>query len=98
MEFLELTPAAKAKIEALQAGAIANGNPYLRLGTRGGGCGVAVSYYLGFDKAEAADQVLSIQGIDCVINKGQLMQLQGIKLDYLTTAEAEGFSFSEAAK
>ena len=94
MELIELSPAAKTKIEALQKSAAENGNPYLRLGFRGGGCGVAVTYFLGFDKAEDTDQIISVNGIDCVINKGQLMQLQGIKLDYLETEEEQGFTFS----
>jgi len=97
MDLIDLTPAAKQKIEALRAAAAANGNPYLRLGTRGGGCGVGVSYYLGFDKVEDSDQMFSVMGIDCIVNKGQLMQLQGIKLDYLETETEQGFQFLPAA-
>ena len=96
MELIELTPAAKAKIEALQEAATNSGNPYLRLGSRGGGCGVAVSYFLGFDKAEESDKIVTINGINCVINKGQLMQLQGITLDYLDTEKEQGFKFSQS--
>ena len=97
MDLIEVTPAAQAKIEALKAAAAEQGNPYLRLGARGGGCGVAVTYYLGFDKAEATDQVFSVAGIDCIINKGQLMQLQGVRLDYLETDSEQGFQFIPAA-
>ena len=97
MDLIEMTPAARAKIEALKGGAADQGNPYLRLGARGGGCGVAVTYFLGFDKAEATDQVFNVAGIDCIINKAQLMQLQGIRLDYLETDNEQGFQFTPAA-
>jgi iron-sulfur cluster assembly protein len=96
MDLIELTPAAQAKIEALRLSAAEQGNPYLRLGARGGGCGVAVTYYLGFDKAEATDQIFNTAGIDCVINKAQLMQLQGITLDYLDSDLQQGFKFIPA--
>ena len=93
MDLIELTPSAKEKIKALKPGAIEQGNSYLRLGTRGGGCGVAITYYLGFDKAEEGDQIFSIDGIDCIVNKGQLMQIQGVQLDYLETESEKGFKF-----
>jgi len=98
MDLIELTPAAQAKIEALRSSAVDEGNPYLRLGARGGGCGVAVTYYLGFDKAEPTDQIFNTAGIDCVINKAQLMQLQGITLDYLDADLQQGFKFIPAGK
>lgn len=97
MDFIDLTAAAKEKIEMLRSAAAKQGNPYLRLGARGGGCGVAVTYFLGFDKAEESDQLFTIGGIDCIVNKGQLMQLQGIKLDYLETETEQGFRFLPAA-
>lgn len=97
MDLIDLTPAAKEKIEMLRPAAAKQGNPYLRLGARGGGCGVAVAYFLGFDKAEKSDQLFTVGGIDCIVNKGQLMQLQGIKLDYLETETEQGFRFLSAA-
>lgn len=97
MELIDLTPSAREKIKALMPTAAGQGNPYLRLGARGGGCGVAVTYFLGFDKAEEADQVFTVSGIECVVNKGQLMQLQGMQLDYLETAAETGFKFLPAA-
>lgn len=97
MDLIDLAPAAKEKIEALREAAAGQGNPYLRLGARGGGCGVAVTYFLGFDKAEQTDQLFTVSGIDCIIDKGQLMQLQGVRLDYLETPTEQGFSFTPAA-
>lgn len=94
MDLIDLTPMAKKKIEALRGAAAAEGNPYLRVGARGGGCGVAVTYYLGFDKPMEDDQVFTVAGIDCIINKGQLMQLQGIKLDYHESESQTGFQFT----
>lgn len=93
MKLIEITTAALAKITALQGAAIQQGNPYLRIGARGGGCGVAVTYFLGFDKAQEADQIFRASGVDCVVNKGQLLQLQGLKLDYLETELEQGFKF-----
>lgn len=98
MDLIDLTPTAKKKIETLRGGAAEQGNPYLRFGARGGGCGVAVTYYLGFDKAEQTDQVFAVDGIECVVNKGQLMQLQGLQVDYLETETAQGFQFLQSAK
>ncbi|SEA43278.1 Iron-sulfur cluster assembly accessory protein [Arachidicoccus rhizosphaerae] len=98
MDLIEVTPAALEQLEALRTAAAEQGNPYLRIGARGGGCGVAVTYYLGFDKAESTDQIFTTAGLDCVINKAQLMQLQGITLDYLDSDLQQGFKFIPAGR
>lgn len=97
MDIIAFTATAKEKLLALKKMQTDTREPYVRIGSRGGGCGVAVSYFLGFDKAGTDDKVLTIDEIDCVIHKGQLLQLQGLKVDWLETDTQQGFLFTESA-
>ncbi|HTN37683.1 MAG TPA: iron-sulfur cluster biosynthesis family protein [Arachidicoccus sp.] len=93
MDIIEFTPAAIKKLQDLKQTQKDTAENYVRIGSRGGGCGVAVSYFLGFDKAEADDKILTINNIDCVIQKGQLLQLQGLKVEWLENEGQQGFQF-----
>lgn len=95
IEIIEITAGAKDKILAIQKAQDNSNEPFLRIGSRGGGCGVAISYFLGFDQKEADDQLLTVNGIDLVINKGQLLQLQGLKVEWVESDSEQGFKFTE---
>lgn len=92
-DMIAFTTAAREKLQELKTRQNNQVEPFVRIGSRGGGCGVAVTYYIGFDKAEPDDQVFKFGEIDCVINKGQLLQLQGLKVNWLETDTQQGFEF-----
>ena len=62
---------------------------FLRVGIKGGAC--SANYLLGFDKKEGNDEIHNIQGIDVLINKGHLMYLIGLTIDF--EEEGNGFTF-----
>lgn len=65
----------------------------LRVGVKGGGC-AGFSYILGFDVAKPEDEQFEINGLTVFVNKGQLLYLHGVELDYKTGLDARGFAFS----
>lgn len=65
---------------------------YLRVGTKGGGCG-GMAYALGFDKAKEDDQKFEISGIPVIIEKRHYMFLMGMQIDFFEGDEARGFTF-----
>ena len=62
---------------------------FLRVGIKGGAC--SANYLLGFDKKEENDEIHNIHGIDVLINKGHLMYLIGLTIDF--EEEGNGFTF-----
>ncbi|MEP0712587.1 iron-sulfur cluster assembly accessory protein [Algoriphagus sp.] len=65
---------------------------FLRIGTKGGGCG-GMSYALGFDKAKDEDQKFTISEIPVLIEKRHYMFLMGMQIDFFEGDEARGFTF-----
>lgn len=65
----------------------------LRVGVRGGGCGV--SFILGFDKPKESDLTYSIQNITVCIDKKHLLFLAGKHVDFYEGEEGRGFVFVE---
>ncbi len=65
---------------------------FLRIGTKGGGCG-GMSYALGFDKAKEEDQKFEISKIPVLIEKRHYMFLMGMQIDFFEGDEARGFTF-----
>ena len=63
----------------------------LRLGAKGGGCGV--SLIIGFDKQKPTDLAYTISGISIFIDKKHTMYLIGKKVDFYEGADARGFVF-----
>lgn len=96
-DIIAFTPAAEQKLQELKTGQTNPAESYVRIGSRGGGCGVAVTYYIGFDKMEPDDQVFQFGKVECVIKKGQLLQLQGLNVNWLETDTQQGFEFSLVA-
>lgn len=63
----------------------------LRVGVKGGGCGV--SFILGFDKEKEQDQSYTIDDIPVYIQKKEMMFLLGKEVDFYEGADARGFVF-----
>lgn len=68
-------------------------NQKLRIGVKGGGCS-GMSYVLGFDLPLENDEIYTINGISCIMNKSHLMYLQGMQIDWKSDLNARGFVFS----
>jgi iron-sulfur cluster assembly protein len=63
----------------------------LRVGVRGGGCGVTL--IIGFDKKKDSDMVYSIEGVPVYVDKKHTMYLIGKEVDFYEGADARGFLF-----
>ena len=64
----------------------------LRVGVKGGGCGV--SLLLGFDRQKDADQIYTVGDINVVIDKKHLMYVIGKQVDYYEGDSGQGFVFA----
>src|SRR5688572_3329062 len=63
----------------------------VRVGVKGGGCGV--SLLLGFDQKKEEDQVYYIEEIPVFVNKRHTMYLIGKEVDFYQGDEGQGFMF-----
>jgi iron-sulfur cluster assembly protein len=63
----------------------------LRVGVRGGGCGVQL--ILGFDHPKATDVVYDQAGIPVMLEKRHMMYLIGKKVEFYDGDDARGFHF-----
>lgn len=63
----------------------------LRVGVKGGGCGVTP--LLGFDKRKEDDQEFIIHGIPVYVNKKQTLFVVGKEIDFYDGADERGFLF-----
>ncbi len=64
----------------------------LRVGVRGGGCGVAMM--IGFDKRKTSDLAYTVKDIPVYIDKRHTMYLIGKEVDFYEGADAKGFMFT----
>lgn len=64
----------------------------LRIGVRGAGC-AGVSYILGFDKKKGRDEEFNLNGLKIYIQKGHIMYLINLKLDFYEGVDAKGYTF-----
>ncbi len=65
----------------------------LRIGIKGGGgCG-GFSYVLGFDYKQDGDAEFMYNGLLIYIEKKQMMYVAGKTIDFIETAEGQGFVF-----
>lgn len=90
---VRLTPGAVKEIKRLMAEPGFDVSMRLRVGVKGGGCS-GLSYILGFDHPEEADQQFSIEGIPCTMNKAHELYLLGIEIDWENGLNNRGFTFS----
>jgi len=68
----------------------------LRVGVKGGGCGVTL--IVGFDKKKESDLVYTINTIPVLIDKKHTMYLIGKQVDFVETEQGRGFAFQEQVK
>jgi iron-sulfur cluster assembly protein len=66
----------------------------LRVGVRGGGCGV--SYIIGFDKPHASDLTYTVEDIPVYVDKKHILFLTGKQVDFYEGEEGRGFTFVDA--
>lgn len=65
----------------------------LRVGVRGGGCGV--SFIIGFDKPKETDLVYQVHDIPVYVDKKHTLFLVGKRVDFIESEEGRGFTFLE---
>ena len=65
----------------------------LRLGVKGGGCGV--SLLIGFDKKKESDLTYEINGIPVYVDKKHTMYIIGKEVDFYDGEAGRGFMFVE---
>jgi len=63
----------------------------LRLGVKGGGCGV--SLLIGFDKKKESDLTYEINGITVYVDKKHTMYIIGKEVDFYDGEAGRGFMF-----
>ena len=64
----------------------------LRVGVKGGGCGVAMM--IGFDRKKSSDLSYVIEGIPVFVDKKHTMYLIGKEVDFYEGGDAKGFMFT----
>jgi iron-sulfur cluster assembly protein len=65
----------------------------LRIGLQSGGC-CGASYMLAFDdKIEATDLVLHSEGVSIYVDREDMTNLSGTKLEYVDGPDGKGFKF-----
>lgn len=65
----------------------------LRVGVKGGGCGV--SLIIGFDKKKDSDTAYTISDIPVYVDKKHTMYIIGKQVDFYEGEEGRGFLFRE---
>lgn len=90
---ISITPKAAIEIKKIMATKGIPPEYGLRVGVRGGGCGV--SLMVGFDKKKESDTQFIINDIPVYIDKKHTMYLIGKQVDFVETEQGRGFSFIE---
>lgn len=65
----------------------------LRVGVKGGGCGV--SLLIGFDKQKESDRVYSISDLVVLVDKKHTMYVIGKEVDFYEGDAGQGFVFTD---
>lgn len=66
----------------------------LRVGVRGGGCGI--SMIIGFDKKKETDLTYTVDGIPVYVARKDTLFLIGKEVDFYEGAEGRGFTFIDS--
>jgi iron-sulfur cluster assembly accessory protein len=88
-----LTARAAAEIKRLMEAPDFDHSKSLRIGVKGGGCS-GMTYILGFDDKQAADELFETDGISYIMNPGHGIYLHGMEVDWQDGLNARGFAFS----
>ncbi|MEO5976235.1 MAG: iron-sulfur cluster biosynthesis family protein [Chryseolinea sp.] len=68
----------------------------LRVGVKGGGCGV--SLLIGFDKQKDSDTAYMIGDIPVFVDKKHTMYIIGKEVDFFESEETRGFLFTDPTR
>lgn len=90
---ISLTEGAVKEIKSLITSQQTEENLHLRIGVKSGGCS-GFEYIIGFDDQKENDERFEIDGISIVIQKGHLLYLDGISIDYQNGLNNRGFIFN----
>jgi len=91
---LTITASARAKVlEVMEQEGLADDERNLRLFVAGGGCG-GPSFGLAFDKAEDGDTSVQLGDLSVIVDPDSLPYVHGATVDYVETAEVQGFKVS----
>ena len=90
---ITLTGRAVKEIKRLMAEEGFDNSKYLRIGVKGGGCS-GMSYILGFDDKQAADEAYQTDGLSYIMNPGHGIYLLGMEVDWQDGLNARGFTFT----
>lgn len=88
-----LTPKAAEEVRKIMQTKNIPADYGLRVGVRGGGCGV--SLLIGFDKRKENDQSYTIEGIPVLVDKRHTMYVVGKEIDFYEGDEGRGFMFTD---
>ena len=88
-----LTGRAVAEIKRLMAEDGFDSTKVLRIGVKGGGCS-GMSYILGFDEKQAADETFQTDDLSYIMNPGHGIYLMGMEVDWQDGLNARGFTFT----
>ena len=88
-----LTPKAAEEVRKIMQTKNIPADYGLRVGVRGGGCGV--SLLIGFDKKKENDQSYTIEGIPVLVDKRHTMYVMGKEIDFYEGDEGRGFMFTD---
>jgi iron-sulfur cluster assembly protein len=88
---VSLTPSAVGEIRNLMQ-LEENAGKFLRIGVKGGGCS-GLSYVLGFDDKQQADELFTVDSIPVIMNASHGIYLMGMQIDWQDGLNARGFSF-----
>lgn len=90
---LRFSPQAVKEIKRLMNEAGFDKNNLLRIGVKGGGCS-GLSYILGFDKKQEADQTYESESLSFIMNPSHSLYLTGMEIHWEDGLNARGFSFN----
>lgn len=65
----------------------------LRVGVKGGGCS-GMTYVLGFDVPQPADELFVFEGIPCCMETAHQIYLYGMSIDWQGGLNSRGFTFT----
>jgi iron-sulfur cluster assembly protein len=90
---VKFTPAAIYEIKRLMSAEGFDKATHLRIGVKGGGCS-GLSYILGFDQIQDADEKYEFEGLPFIMNKAHGIYLMGMEINWHDGLNARGFTFN----